>query len=704
MSRRTKKPIGNAWQHRRLGSKTVAEAFNGADMNVGVQMGPMSDGLSDVDLDCREAVAIGPMLLPKSNNVFGRASKPRSHWLYTTTLAEKIAKACLQFKDVDGVMMLELKIGGGGKGSQSVFPGSTHESGEAIEWDRDDALVTTDDDELLRQVHRLAVAAMLARHWPGKGERHDAALTVGGFLARAGFNENEAALMLEAIARAARDEEGADRAQAARDAVKQYGNGGETRGLPMLAETFGEKVAAKAAQWLGYTPEAGQEQQPPGMEGVALADFRAYLPDHSYIFTPTGAFWSIAGVNACLGRGANKQIDRNQPVHHLTWAPGHPMLIENQLVVDGGWIERNGVTTFNLYRPPTLKHGDASKAGPWIELVHKVYPKDAERLITYLAHRVQRPEREDQPWSGAGRRAGHRQGHHPRTREARRRSVEFQRDLAATDTGTFQRLPAVGHHAHQRGARPRRIQPLSVLRAHESLPCRAARCAARGREEHSRARRMNCIAVILTTNRLTDGIFLPSDDRRHDVMWSELTKDDFTESYWNSIWNWYDAGGDSHVAAYLATLDISASTRKHRRPRRRHSGPSSTPTARPRRASLQDLLDKLGNPDAVTVHQIIKAASAQTSGHHELAYRPKEPARHPASVRRSRLCPSAQRRPRRPLGRRRRPAGGLREEEPLARDRLGAVTALQRKADEEERREAAEIAAREVEREKTARL
>ena len=95
---------------------------------------------------------------------------------------------------------------------------------------------------------------------------------------------------------------------------------------------------------------------------MTIADFRAYLPDHSYIFTPTGAFWSMTGVNACLGRG-NRQgtewLDRNQPVHHLTWAPGHPMLIENQLVVDGGWIKRNGVTTFNLYRPPTLKHGDA---------------------------------------------------------------------------------------------------------------------------------------------------------------------------------------------------------------------------------------------------------------------------------------------------------------------------------------------------------
>src|SRR3712207_8239719 len=33
--------------------------------------------------------------------------------------------------------ILEVRIGGGGKGAQTVFPGSVHESGEPIEWDRD---------------------------------------------------------------------------------------------------------------------------------------------------------------------------------------------------------------------------------------------------------------------------------------------------------------------------------------------------------------------------------------------------------------------------------------------------------------------------------------------------------------------------------------------------------------------------------------
>ena len=45
------------------------------------------------------------------------------------------------------------------------------------------------------------------------------------------------------------------------------------------------------------------------------------------------------------------------------------MLIHDRLIAEGGWIERQGVTVFNLYRPPTIEHGDAAKAGPWLDHV-----------------------------------------------------------------------------------------------------------------------------------------------------------------------------------------------------------------------------------------------------------------------------------------------------------------------------------------------
>ena len=56
----------------------------------------------------------------------------------------------------------------------------------------------------------------------------------------------------------------------------------------------------------------------------------------------------------------------------MTWCPGIPKLILDRLVVDGGWIEREGVTCFNLYRPPRIEPGDATKAGPWLDHVRRV--------------------------------------------------------------------------------------------------------------------------------------------------------------------------------------------------------------------------------------------------------------------------------------------------------------------------------------------
>ncbi len=89
---------------------------------------------------------------------------------------------------------------------------------------------------------------------------------------------------------------------------------------------------------------------------------------------------------------ASAWLDRNKPVEQMTWAPGVPMLIHDRLISEGGWIERKGVTVFNLYRPPTIEPGNAAEADRWLDHVHKVYPDDADHIVKWLAHRVQRPQ------------------------------------------------------------------------------------------------------------------------------------------------------------------------------------------------------------------------------------------------------------------------------------------------------------------------
>jgi Bifunctional DNA primase/polymerase, N-terminal len=135
---RAKKPTGDAWQNLRLTNESAYRYFNGEPQNIGVLLGRGSGGLCDVDLDCPEAVEIGGYFLKKTL-VFGRPGKRASHWLYKTNLAHTEDAAALQFKNPhmgktpdEPAMLLELRIGGGGKGAQTVFPGSTHESGEQI--------------------------------------------------------------------------------------------------------------------------------------------------------------------------------------------------------------------------------------------------------------------------------------------------------------------------------------------------------------------------------------------------------------------------------------------------------------------------------------------------------------------------------------------------------------------------------------------
>jgi hypothetical protein len=79
--------------------------------------------------------------------------------------------------------------------------------------------------------------------------------------------------------------------------------------------------------------------------------------------------------------------------------------------------------------------------------------------------------------------------------------------------------------------------------------------------------------------------------------------------YWNGLWRWYEKeGGFSHVSAYLRTLDISAFGPKAP-PRKTEAFWSIVNANRaPENSELADMLDRLGNPKAVTINEIIRIA------------------------------------------------------------------------------------------------
>ena len=255
-----KGPTATGWPHLRITAATANQHFNGAAANIGVILGDASQGLTDVDLDCDEAVVLAPYVLPKTGAIFGRASRRSSHWLYQTELAQTADKATVAFRDPTGTgrsTLVELRIGGA-SGAQTVFPGSTHASGELVTWEENGEPEKVDGAELQHRVALLGACCLLTRYWPKEGGRHEAALIVGGVMSRAGLTSSRAAQLVEAVALVAGDPEIRDRKKAAQDAAEAYQAGKNTYGLSQLRQTFGEKAANCIAEWVGYSEAASR--------------------------------------------------------------------------------------------------------------------------------------------------------------------------------------------------------------------------------------------------------------------------------------------------------------------------------------------------------------------------------------------------------------------------------------------------------------
>jgi hypothetical protein len=120
----------------------------------------------------------------------------------------------------------------------------------------------------------------------------------------------------------------------------------------------------------------------------------------------------------------------------------------------------------------------------------------------------------------------------------------------------------------------------------------------------------NLCGVIITTNHKTDGLYLPADDRRHMVLWSNRCKDDFTLDYWRDLYRWYDNGGNEYVAYYLGHLDISGFNPKEPPLKTQAFWEIANANRAPEDAELADVLDDLGNPDVVTLSEVANRAAS----------------------------------------------------------------------------------------------
>ena len=361
-------------------------------------------------------------------------------------------------------------------------------------------------------------------------------------------------------------------------------------------------------------------------EAVKLDDFYAYMPQHSYIYTPSCEPWPGASVNARIPpvplmrngkpvldddgeqvmQKASAWLDEHKPVEQMTWAPGLPMIIRDRLVSAGGWIEREGVSCFNLYRPPEIELGDASKAGPWLEHGHNIYGGDFDHMQLWFAHRRQHPQekinhallmggpqgigkdtllepvkRAVGPWNFGEVSPGNMfEQFNPHVKSVIMRISE------ARDLGDVNRYSFYDH-----------------MKSYTAAPPDVLSCNEKNLRQYSV---LNVCGVIITTNHKADGIYLPSDDRRHYVGWSDAKKEDFAPNYWTTLWAWYENGGYGHVAAYLDSLDLSGFDPKAPPPKTPAFWDIVDANRAPEDAELADVLDKLGTPDPNDPTNIIR--------------------------------------------------------------------------------------------------
>lgn len=344
-------------------------------------------------------------------------------------------------------------------------------------------------------------------------------------------------------------------------------------------------------------------------KAVSLDDFHAYMPMHNYIYAPTRELWPASSVNARVpppakGIKASAWLDQHHPIEQMTWAPGSPMLVADRLISEGGWIVRNGVTCFNLYRPPIIESGNAAKAGPWREHLYKVFRDDADHILKWLAHRVQRPADKinhalvlggaqgigkDTLLEPVKRAIGPWNFHEVSPQHMLGRFNGFVKSVIlrvseARDLGDVDRFQFYDHSKSYTAAPP------DVLRVDE-----------KNIREYSV---LNCVGVIVTTNHKTDGIYLPADDRRHFVAWSDLNKEQFESDYWTSLWTWYSNGGDRHVAALLRELDLASFDPKAPPPKTQAFWEIVDSSRAPEDAELADAIEAIGSPAALTLSQI----------------------------------------------------------------------------------------------------
>lgn len=232
----------------------------------------------DVDIDSDNPLLVAALdyFLPRSNHIWGRPSRRRTHRLYELSGANACFNpsefpflAHLQHTDD---LALEVRGGEAKSGRYSLLPGSVHPSGEKYEWDdlksARSTPVQVDVYRLMDSIRMACVAALIAPYWI-EGVRNELCKALSGFMYRASvfsqeidigipFDKERALALLEGVMSVA-DDDPSDKAARIKTFTQTWDKataGHQVTGATRIGEITGRSDIVKLLYvLLAYTPD-----------------------------------------------------------------------------------------------------------------------------------------------------------------------------------------------------------------------------------------------------------------------------------------------------------------------------------------------------------------------------------------------------------------------------------------------------------------
>jgi hypothetical protein len=302
MKFKSKQPAIENWTKFKIDDERDIERYFVEPINIGILTGKPSNNLIDVDIDHPGALKFAPYFLPETYCIFGRASKPRSHWVY------RVPHPGNRMSFAADSMIVEVR----GNGCCTLFPESIHPSGEKVEFVNPKDFIPDRSTwaRLTQATKQIAIATVLYPYWSEESHcRHGLALALTAFLARREWKQENISKLIGAIAKEANDDEPEDRLRCVDDTFAAYAQGKPISGDEELVQLLGVELVGHIEKWV--SGKASKKRKNPVLH-LGLVVEQSTLPPMPLPRTPSQPH-SRTGWSIAMASGFTRRFKSSNP-------------------------------------------------------------------------------------------------------------------------------------------------------------------------------------------------------------------------------------------------------------------------------------------------------------------------------------------------------------------------------------------------------